>query len=93
MPPFPQPCTEAQVREWYEQTYATEPLVQALPVGELATLQHVVRKNNCTISVTHINDHLIHITSVTDNLRKGAASQAVQCFNLMFGLEETTGLL
>ncbi len=87
------PCTEAQVREWYEQTYATEPLVQVLPVGELATLHHAVRKNNCTISVTHIYDHLIHITSVTDNLRKGAASQAVQCFNLMFGLEETTGLL
>jgi N-acetyl-gamma-glutamylphosphate reductase len=35
----------------------------------------------------------VHITSVTDNLRKGAASQAVQDFNLMFDLLETTGLL
>ena len=33
------------------------------------------------------------ITSVIDNLRKGAASQAVQNFNVMMGLSETTGLL
>ena len=38
-------------------------------------------------------DSYLHITSVTDNLRKGAASQAAQNMNLMFGIDETTGLL
>jgi len=40
-----------------------------------------------------VTDRYVHITSVTDNLRKGAAGQAVQCFNLMYGFPETTALL
>jgi N-acetyl-gamma-glutamyl-phosphate reductase len=81
------------VQSLYEQTYADEPLVDVLQSGELATLRHVVRRNNCAISVTAVLPQHVHITSVTDNLRKGAASQAVQDFNLMFDLLETTGLL
>lgn len=77
----------------YEQTYTHEPLVDVLPAGEQATLRHVVRKNNCAISLTPVTERYLHITSVTDNLRKGASGQAVQCFNIMFGFEETTGLL
>ena len=78
----------------YEQTYANEPLVKVLPAGQLATLKHVVRNNTCAISITTPTaDRFVHITSVTDNLRKGAAGQAVQDFNLMFGLPETMGLL
>ncbi|MEO8393567.1 MAG: N-acetyl-gamma-glutamyl-phosphate reductase, partial [Chloroflexota bacterium] len=71
-----------------------EPLVKVLPAGQLATLKHVVRNNTCAISITDPNaGQFVHITSVTDNLRKGAAGQAVQDFNLMFGLPETMGLL
>ncbi len=77
----------------YEATYADEPLVQVLPAGQQATLKHVVRTNQCAISLTPVTERYLHITSVTDNLRKGASGQAVQCFNLMFGLPETTGLL
>ncbi len=77
----------------YEETYANEPLVDVLPVGQQATLRHVVRKNNCAISLTPVSPQHLHITSVTDNLRKGAAGQAVQNFNLMFGFAETTALL
>lgn len=77
----------------YEATYADEPLVRVLPAGQLATLKHVVKTNRCAISVTTPTERFVHITSVTDNLRKGAAGQAVQDFNLMFGLPETMGLL
>jgi N-acetyl-gamma-glutamyl-phosphate reductase len=67
--------------------------VNVLPAGEQATLRHVVRTNTCAISLTPVTPQHLHITSVTDNLRKGAAGQAVQCFNLMYGFPETTGLL
>ncbi len=81
------------VQALYEDTYANEPLVKVLPKGQLATLKHVVRTNGAAISLTPATEHFVHITSVTDNLRKGAAGQAVQDFNLMFDLPETMGLL
>jgi N-acetyl-gamma-glutamyl-phosphate reductase len=83
----------ADVQALYEQTYANEPLVDVLPKGRLATLRDVVKTNKAAISVTPNTDRFVHITSVTDNLRKGASSQAVQCFNLMYGFPETTALL
>lgn len=85
--------TSQQMQALYEQTYAQEPLVDVLPTGEQATLRHVVRKNNCAISLTPVTERHLHITSVTDNLRKGASGQAVQCFNIMFSFTETSGLL
>ena len=77
----------------YEETYCNEPLVKVLPAKQQATLKHVVRNNTCAISLTPITERYPHITSVTDNLRKGASGQGVQCFNLMCGWPETTGLI
>lgn len=85
--------TSDQVQAIYETAYADEPLIDVLPRGQHATLKHVVRTNTCAISITPAADKIVHITSVTDNLRKGAAGQAVQCFNLMLGFPETTALL
>lgn len=81
------------IQAMYESVYADEPLVKVLPRGQQASLRHVVRTNGAAISITPVSDQFVHITSVTDNLRKGASGQAVQCFNLMVGLPETTGLL
>lgn len=83
----------AAAQALYEESYGHEPLVTVLPPGQQATLRHVVRANGCVISLTPVNERYLHITSVTDNLRKGAAGQAVQCFNLMFDLPETLALL
>lgn len=83
----------AQAQSLYEEVYQHEPLVNVLPSKQQATLKHVVRTNGCAISLTPVTDAMLHITSVTDNLRKGASGQAVQCFNLMVGLPETTALL
>ena len=77
----------------YEEIYGQEPLVRVLPAGQQATLKHVVRTNGCAISLTPVGDRYLHITSVIDNLRKGASGQAVQNFNLMFDFAETTALL
>jgi N-acetyl-gamma-glutamyl-phosphate reductase len=85
--------TSDKVRALYHDVYDGEQLVELLPLGEQATLKHVVGRNHCTISLTPITEQYLHITSVTDNLRKGASSQAIQCFNLMYDLPETTALL
>ena len=82
-----------QAHEAYLEVYGGEALVDVLPLGEQATLKHVVKTNKCVISITPVLDRYAHITSVTDNLRKGAAGQAAQNMNLMFGLDETLGLL
>ncbi|MBZ0296531.1 MAG: N-acetyl-gamma-glutamyl-phosphate reductase [Anaerolineae bacterium] len=81
-----------QAQALYEEVYGEEPLVHVLPAKQQATLRHVVRTNTCAISLTPVTERYLHITSVTDNLRKGASGQAVQCFNLMFGLPETLAL-
>jgi N-acetyl-gamma-glutamyl-phosphate reductase len=81
------------VQSLYESAYADEPLIRVLPPGQQATLRHVVRTNGAAISLTPISERYLHITSVTDNLRKGASGQAVQCFNLMYGFAETCALL
>ena len=85
--------TSDQVHDVYSELYAGEALVDILPLGEQATLKHAVKTNKCAVSVTPVLERYAHITSVTDNLRKGAASQAVQNMNLMFGFEETAGLI
>ncbi|MFV0564321.1 MAG: N-acetyl-gamma-glutamyl-phosphate reductase [Flavobacteriaceae bacterium] len=58
---------------------------------EALHLKQVVNTNNCLLHL-HKHDNKLLITSITDNLLKGASGQAVQNMNLMFGLEETTGL-
>ena len=85
-------CSD-QVHDVYCEVYDKEPLVDILPLGEQASLKHAVKTNKCVISVTPVLQRFVHITSVTDNLRKGASSQAVQNMNLMFGVDETMGLL
>lgn len=77
----------------YNNVYVDEPLIKLIPQGEEATFRGSVLSNRCHISLTPITERYLHITSVIDNLRKGASSQAVQCFNLMYEFSETTALL
>jgi N-acetyl-gamma-glutamyl-phosphate reductase len=58
---------------------------------EVLHLKQVVNTNKCLIHLHKHNNKLL-ITSITDNLLKGASGQAIQNMNLMFGLDETTGL-
>ena len=80
------------IQALYQQSYQGEPFVCVLPLGKLATLGHIVNTNKCVIGLSKAGNTLI-ITSAIDNLLKGAAGQAVQDMNVVFQLDETTGLL
>jgi N-acetyl-gamma-glutamyl-phosphate reductase len=73
-------------------TYSKTPFVRVLPAGQLPDVHSVARTNFCSIGVMARGDNTV-IVSVLDNLVKGAAGQAVQNLNLMFGCEPTAGLL
>ena len=88
-----QDLSPAQAQALFEDTYATEALLRILSAGELASFAHTQNTNGCAISVTAVNPRQLILCSSIDNLGKGAAGQAVQNFNVMFGLEETTALL
>lgn len=83
---------ETAVRDLYETTYANEHFVKFLPAGKPATLGHAVNSNRCAISLQLEGQTLI-LTSAIDNLIKGAAGQAVQCMNVVFGCDEREGLI
>ena len=73
----------------YQEYYQDHPFTW---VSEKALdVKQVVNTNKCYINLTMHNGYLM-IQSVIDNLLKGASGQAVQNMNLMFGLDETTGL-
>jgi N-acetyl-gamma-glutamyl-phosphate reductase len=76
----------------YESAYAAEPFVHVLPAGQMATLAHVNYTNRCALSITSVDGGQAIIVSCIDNLVKGAAGQALQNMNVMFGLDETSGL-
>jgi N-acetyl-gamma-glutamyl-phosphate reductase len=78
--------------ELYQEQYGNEPFVQVLEPGKLPSLAHVNYTNRCVMGLTVAGETAV-ITSAIDNLGKGAAGQAVQNMNVMFGLKETIGLL
>ena len=86
--------SEAEVRERYAAKYAAEPFVYLLPKGQVATFAHTANTNYCAIALTFVPDtSTLIVTSSIDNLGKGASGQAVQNMNVMFGLDERTGLM
>jgi N-acetyl-gamma-glutamyl-phosphate reductase len=84
--------TLGSLHKVYEQTYDGEPFIWLLPEGQLATMAHAVRTNRCALSLTLAGPGQLIVCSAIDNLVKGASGEAVQNFNLMFGLDETAGL-
>jgi N-acetyl-gamma-glutamyl-phosphate reductase len=86
--------TADALRALLSEAYAGEPFVKIAPVGVLPQTQNVRGSNYAQIAVVadRIPGRAI-IISVIDNLVKGSAGQAIQNFNLMYGLEETSGLM
>lgn len=77
----------------FERHYRDEPFVDVLPPGEHPETRAVRGSNVCRIAVHPSPDGRSAIVlSTLDNLVKGASGQAVQCFNLMFGLDERSAL-
>ncbi|HJS01223.1 MAG TPA: N-acetyl-gamma-glutamyl-phosphate reductase [Flavobacterium sp.] len=73
----------------YEAFYADQPFVTVTTTN--INLKQVVQTNKCIISLMKKGNRVL-ITSIIDNLSKGASGQAIQNMNLMFGLPENTGL-
>ena len=73
----------------YETFYAKHPFVTV--TTDSINMKQVVQTNKCIISLLKKGNRLL-ITSIIDNLTKGASGQAIQNMNLLFGLDETTGL-
>ena len=78
-----------QAFELYQHFYAGHPFTQVTKKN--IDLKQVVNTNKCFIQVAKHGNKLF-IISIIDNLLKGASGQAVQNMNLLFGLDETTGL-
>ena len=82
--------TIEEAKELYKNYYALHPFTHLSEAAEI-DLKQVVNTNKCILHLEKHEDNLL-ITSIIDNLTKGASGQAVQNLNLVFGLEETTGL-
>ncbi|MDR0623001.1 MAG: N-acetyl-gamma-glutamyl-phosphate reductase [Treponema sp.] len=82
-----------EIRELYGAFYRDEPFVRVLPAGVIAATGRVRFSNFCDISV-HLDPAgtTLIVVSAIDNMVKGAAGQAVQNMNVIFGFDETAGL-
>lgn len=90
---FSRPVTGAEVAALYDAAYRKAPFVSVLPEGSLPELADVVNTPRAAIGfVLKAGGARGVVVSVIDNLLKGAASQAVQNFNRVFGFDETEGL-
>jgi N-acetyl-gamma-glutamyl-phosphate reductase len=76
----------------YERRYAGEPFVDVMPAGSAPETRSVRGTNVARIALHRAAPDLLAVLVVEDNLVKGAAGQAVQCMNLLFGRPETEGL-
>lgn len=85
--------TSADLQSLFEKRYANEPFVDVMPAGSHPETRSVRGSNRCRIALHRPQDgDTVVVLSVIDNLVKGAAGQAVQNMNIMFGLPEATAL-
>ena len=85
------PVDHAELAALYDDAYAGEPFVRV--VGTAPATKHVLGSNAAAVHA-HLDERTGRVVAfgAIDNLVKGAAGQAVQAFNLVIGLPETTGL-
>lgn len=81
--------SKEELAKLYKEYYTGHPFVAVS--NDSIFLKQVVNTNKCIIQLEKVDNKLV-VHSIIDNLLKGASGQAVQNMNLMFGLEETTGL-
>jgi len=87
------PIDNAELQQLLEHTYRDEPFVDVMPFGSHPETRSVRGSNALRIALHRPgNGSTLVILVVQDNLMKGASGQAVQCMNLMFGMQETCGL-
>ena len=82
-----------EIRALYADFYKDEPFVRVLPAGLFAATNRVRQSNYCDISVhLDLNGSTLIAATAIDNMVKGAAGQAIQNMNILFGFDEKAGL-
>ena len=83
-----------EVYDIYQKTYQDEYFIRVLPKGQVADLKFIQYSNFCDLSL-HYDEryHQLIVVSTIDNMVKGAAGQAIQNMNLMYGFDEKEGLM
>lgn len=85
--------TDVDLQKLFEDRYRDEPFVDVLPAGHAPQTRAVRGTNTCRIAVVRPqNRDTVVVLAAEDNLTKGASGQALQCMNIMFGMDETFGL-
>jgi N-acetyl-gamma-glutamyl-phosphate reductase len=85
--------SNGELQALFENTYKDEPFVDVMPFGSHPETRSTRASNMLRIALHRPNNgKTVIVLVVQDNLVKGASGQAVQCMNLMFGLDEVTGL-
>ena len=85
---------DLNIQDLYESFYQSSPNVKILKSGKVPDIKSITKTNNCNISVNYSNiENQIIVISSIDNLIKGAAGQAVECYNLMNDFNQSTGLV
>lgn len=91
------PQTPESLQAFFADYYANEPFVKVMPLGAESEMSGFLSGNHLSgydgmqIYITG-NENRIQLSSVFDNLGKGASGAAIQCFNIMTGCDETKGL-
>lgn len=84
---------DIDLQELFKRHYRDEPFVDVLPAGDTPDTRSVRGANHCRLAVQRAPDgRTVIVMSVIDNLVKGASGQAIQCLNLMCGIDERSGL-
>jgi N-acetyl-gamma-glutamyl-phosphate reductase len=82
-----------ELQKLFEDAYAGQPFVDVMPWGSHPETRSTRGANMLRLALHRPNDgDTLIVLVVQDNLVKGASGQAVQCMNLMFGLDEGLGL-
>lgn len=84
--------TDAEIKNVFEKAYNNKPFIRLI-APEIPELKDIHHTNFCDISWKLLGNDTLVIFSTIDNLVKGAAGQAIQNMNIMFGFEQTEGLL
>lgn len=91
--PLAKRFTQKKLRALFKERYGEEPFIRLLPEGKFPQVKSVVGTNRCEIGLTwDPKKNLAILLVAIDNLGKGAAGQAVQNMNLLYGLDEKEGL-
>jgi N-acetyl-gamma-glutamyl-phosphate reductase len=83
--------SDAEIHDAYRTTYESNPFVRILPVGQAPSLVAVAGTNDAELHVSR-RGRVVRVLSALDNLGKGAAGEALQNLNIMYGYPEECAL-